>query len=66
MELRGEVERLLDELSDELREAVVLRIWGELTFPEASAILGIPEKTFEHRYYRGLAALEEKLGGRCD
>ena len=26
-------------------------------------VAGVSEKTFEHRYYRGLAALKEKLGG---
>jgi DNA-directed RNA polymerase specialized sigma24 family protein len=41
----------------------VLKIWGDLSMPEAAAVLGVSEKTFEHRYYRGLAALKEKLGG---
>ena len=44
-------------------EAVVLKIWGDLSMPEAAAVAGVSEKTFEHRYYRGLAALKEKLGG---
>jgi RNA polymerase sigma-70 factor (ECF subfamily) len=61
---RGQqVEQVLLRLSAEEREAVVLKIWGDLSMPEAAAVAGVTEKTFEHRYYRGLAALKEKLGG---
>jgi RNA polymerase sigma-70 factor (ECF subfamily) len=52
----------LAELPEEEREAVVLRTWGDLSFPEAAAVTGVSDKTFEHRYYRGLDALKEKLG----
>jgi RNA polymerase sigma-70 factor (ECF subfamily) len=58
-----QVEQVLLRLSSEEREAVVLKIWGDLSMPEAAAVAGVSEKTFEHRYYRGLAALKEKLGG---
>ena len=58
-----QVEQVLLRLGDEEREAVVLKIWGDLSIPEAAAVAGVSEKTFEHRYYRGLAALKEKLGG---
>jgi RNA polymerase sigma-70 factor (ECF subfamily) len=58
-----EVEQALRRLSDEEREAVVLKIWADLSFPEAADVLGVSEKTLEHRYYRGLAALKEVLGG---
>ena len=64
MRERGkQVEKVLLRLDAEEREAVVLKIWGDLSMPEAAAVLGVSEKTFEHRYYRGLAALKEKLGG---
>jgi RNA polymerase sigma-70 factor (ECF subfamily) len=56
------VEKVLLRLSAEEREAVVLKIWGDFSIPEAAAVAGVSEKTFEHRYYRGLAALREKLG----
>lgn len=56
-----QVEQALRRLADEEREAVVLKIWGDLSFPEAADVLGISEKTLEHRYYRGLAALKEAL-----
>lgn len=56
------VEKVLLRISPEEREAVVLKIWGDLSIPEAAEVAGVSEKTFEHRYYRGLAALKEKLG----
>lgn len=62
-EMGREVEQALRRLADEEREAVVLKIWGDLSFPEAADVLGVSEKTLEHRYYRGLAALKEVLGG---
>jgi RNA polymerase sigma factor (sigma-70 family) len=58
-----QVEEVLLRLGAEEREAVVLKIWGDLSIPEGAAVAGVSEKTFEHRYYRGLAALKEKLGG---
>lgn len=58
-----QVEQVLLRLDPEEREAVVLKIWGDLSMPEAAEVAGVSEKTFEHRYYRGLAALKEKLGG---
>lgn len=57
-----QVEAVLLRLDSEEREAVVLKIWGDLSIPEAAEVAGVSEKTFEHRYYRGLAALKEKLG----
>lgn len=56
------VEGVLLRLDPEEREAVVLKIWGDLSMSEAAAVAGVTEKTLEHRYYRGLAALKEKLG----
>jgi len=56
------VEKVLLRIAPEEREAVVLKIWGDFSIPEAAAVAGVSEKTFEHRYYRGLAALKEKLG----
>lgn len=61
VEMREQVEGALMQLPQEQREAVVLKIWGDLSFPEAAGVLGVSEKTVEHRYYRGLSALEELL-----
>ncbi len=58
-----QVERALMELLPEEREAVVLKIWADLSFPETAEVLGVTEKTVEHRYYRGLAALKAALKG---
>jgi RNA polymerase sigma-70 factor (ECF subfamily) len=60
----GDVSDALLAIPPEEREAVVLKIWSGLSFPESAAVAGIPEKTLEHRYYRGLAALKQKLGVR--
>ena len=59
-------EAALRGIPTEEREAVVLKIWSDLSFPDAAAVTGVSEKTFEHRYYRGLAALKDVLGDRHD
>jgi len=46
-------------LPDEQREVVVLRIWGQLTFEEAAAVVGISPNTAASRYRYGLAKLKE-------
>ena len=61
-----QVETVLRDIPVEEREAVILKIWSDLSFPEAAEVAGTSEKTFEHRYYRGLAVLKKKLGGSHD
>jgi RNA polymerase sigma-70 factor (ECF subfamily) len=61
-----ELESALFEIPREQREAIVLKVWGDLTFEEAAAVMGISAKTFEHRYYRGLATLKDELEGRYE
>jgi RNA polymerase sigma-70 factor, ECF subfamily len=51
----------LQELPAEQREIIVLRVWGEMTFEEAAAALGIPANTAASRYRYGLAKLKERL-----
>jgi RNA polymerase sigma-70 factor, ECF subfamily len=41
------------------REVVVLRIWGQFTFEEAAAIIGISPNTAASRYRYGLEKLKE-------
>ena len=65
-ETRLAIERALMGLPGEKREAVVLKVYGDLSIPDAASVVGVTQKTFEHRYYRGLAALKEILGGRHD
>jgi RNA polymerase sigma factor (sigma-70 family) len=61
-DLGRKIESTLLDLPAEEREAVVLKIWADLSFPEASSVMGVSEKTFEHRYYRGLETMKERLG----
>jgi RNA polymerase sigma-70 factor, ECF subfamily len=49
----------LRRLPDEQREIVVLRVWGQLTFEEAAAIVGVSPNTAASRYRYGLAKLKE-------
>lgn len=49
------------ELPDHLREAVMLKIWGDLSFPEIGAIMGVSENTAASRYRYALERLREHL-----
>ena len=49
----------LKTLPAEQREVVVLKIWGELTFEEAAAVIGISPNTAASRYRYGIAKLKE-------
>lgn len=46
-------------LPAEQREVVVLHIWGQLTFEEAAAVIGVSPNTAASRYRYGLAKLRE-------
>jgi RNA polymerase sigma-70 factor, ECF subfamily len=46
-------------LPDEQREVVVLKIWGQLTFDEAAAVIGVSPNTAASRYRYGLEKLRE-------
>ena len=56
--------RLLAELPLELREVIVARLWGGLTFEEVAALVGCSLPTAHRRYHTGLAQLRERLEGR--
>ena len=59
------IEKALRGLSDQQREVVVMRIWGELTFPQIGEVLSISPSTADTRYRAGLKqlhlALDEKV-----
>jgi RNA polymerase sigma-70 factor (ECF subfamily) len=57
--------RLLAELPLEQREVIVARLWGGLTFEEVALLTGCALATAHRRYQAGLAALKERLEGRC-
>ena len=60
-----EVQRLVANavaaLPEEQREAVVLKEYQGLTFPEIAEIQGVPVSTVKTRLYRGLSVLRERL-----
>jgi RNA polymerase sigma-70 factor (ECF subfamily) len=56
--------RLLGELPLELREVLVARLWGGLTFEEVAGLAGCSLPTAHRRYQAGLAELKERLEGR--
>lgn len=60
-EVRLAVDRALADLPGDQREVVVLRVWGEQTFPAIAAIAGIPEDTARSRYRYALDRLRGRL-----
>ncbi|NLS91272.1 MAG: sigma-70 family RNA polymerase sigma factor [Planctomycetaceae bacterium] len=58
------IEAALLRLSDEQREVVVMRIWGELTFPQIGEVLSISASTADTRYRSGLKKLRLALDGK--
>jgi RNA polymerase sigma-70 factor (ECF subfamily) len=48
----------------ELREVIVARLWGGLTFEAVAALAGTSVPTAHRRYQAGLAQLRERLEGR--
>jgi RNA polymerase sigma factor (sigma-70 family) len=56
-----EVTESLEGLPQRQREAIVLRIWGDLGFAEIAELLGVALSTAHGDYQAGLSALREKL-----
>ena len=59
------VQGALEQLPIEQREAIVLRVWSGLSFPEIARTLVENENTVAARFRRGLAALEKLLPEGC-
>ena len=59
------VQRALESLPGDQREAVMLRIWGGLSFAEAARTLGANINTVASRYRAALAALRKHLPETC-
>jgi RNA polymerase sigma factor (sigma-70 family) len=59
-----EAVRRLTELPLDLREVIVARLWGGLTFEEIAALVGCSLPTAHRRYHTGLAQLRERLEGQ--
>jgi len=60
----GEATRWLADLPLELREVIVARLWGGLTFEAVAVLVGCSLPTAHRRYHSGLAQLRERLEGR--
>jgi RNA polymerase sigma-70 factor (ECF subfamily) len=55
------VRRLLDGLSEDQREVILLKEYQGLTFAEIGEVLGVPENTAKARLHRGLHAMRRQL-----
>jgi RNA polymerase sigma-70 factor (ECF subfamily) len=60
-ERRVAIEAALASLPEKQREVLVMRIWGDLSFPQIAAALGIPTDTAASRYRYALAKLHEEF-----
>jgi RNA polymerase sigma-70 factor (ECF subfamily) len=60
-ERQAAIEAALRELPSEQAEVLVMRIWGELSFPQIAAALDAPVNTVSSRYRYALAKLREVL-----
>jgi RNA polymerase sigma-70 factor (ECF subfamily) len=56
--------RCLGGLALELREIIVARIWGGLTFDEIARLVGCSLPTAQRRYQAGLTELRERMDGQ--
>jgi RNA polymerase sigma-70 factor (ECF subfamily) len=57
----GEAQRVLETLSPDLREVVVLRIWGGLGFSQIADVSSVSVSTAFDRYSKALNAMKSKL-----
>lgn len=56
------INRALQNLPEDQKEIVVLRIWGRLTSAEAAQVVGVSENTASSRYRYALEKLRNQLG----
>ncbi len=60
-----EAARWVDELAGELREIVIARVWGELTFEQIAELTGSSQSTCHRRYREALDILRKRSGVSC-
>ena len=60
-ELAARLRREIELLDESVREIMVMKIFGELTFDEIGSVLNTPAATVATRYRRTLMTLEERL-----
>jgi RNA polymerase sigma-70 factor (ECF subfamily) len=63
LELELIVERALEELSAEQREAILLKVYHGFKFDEIAVILACPVSTVKSRIYAGFEAMKKSLAG---
>jgi len=56
----------LRDIADDVREVVIARIWGGLSFEQIAAVVETSTSTAHRRYEAGLKQLRERLGVRCN
>ena len=60
-ERQNSVADAIGQLPDDMREVIVLRIYGELSFAQIAQVMDEPIQTVASRYRRGLGRLRERL-----
>ena len=58
--------RAMAALPDDQQQVIVLRVWGELTFPQIGELLDISSNTAASRYRYALAKLRESMCAKED
>lgn len=58
-DVRDRLATAIEALPENLREVLILKIWGELTFPQISELVDIPPATATSRYRYALERLRE-------
>jgi len=59
--LAQDIEEVLQEITPDEREAIILKIYGSLTFQEIAAIRGVPLPTVASWYRRGLERMRTAM-----
>lgn len=59
------LQKVLGELPEEQREAVMMRIWSGMTLDEIGTATGVPLNTAASRYRYAIEKLRERLGERA-
>jgi RNA polymerase sigma factor (sigma-70 family) len=61
----GDAAAAIESLAIDLREVVVARIWGGLTFQQIGELVGVSDSAAYRRYEAALSALRQKLRVPC-
>lgn len=62
VDTREDLTQVLEQMTPEYREVIVLREFGNMAYEEIAAALGLPRGTVESRLFRARAELRELLG----